>query len=290
MTRPIFLISWHFQYQAIVNALSKRKDILMKQLKSSIEDLREIFEKGIKARHITEPFCSFDESAIAQDVKKFLNTKNFDVVGVRTNGIINGYACRRDLTEGKLNKYSKEFDSRELLLDTTSISEVFKVIIDFNHVFILSFGRVAGIITRGDFQKVPIRMWLFSLISLIEMQMLRIIRERFPENSWDESISPERNKKVKKFFVDNESKNEEIDLVDCLQFCDKYTIISETEDLLEKLQYGKKDFCTLLKNLRKLRDNLAHAQDIITANWPSIIELSKEAEEFLKRCETIKLE
>ena len=259
----------------------------MKQLKSSIEDLREIFEKGIKARHITEPFCSFDESAIAQDVKKFLDTKNFDVIGVRTNGIINGYACRRDLTEGKLSKYFKEFDPRELLPDTTSILEVLEVIIEFNHIFVLSFGRVAGIITRGDLQKVPIRMWLFSLISLIEMQMLRIIRERFPENSWDKLISTGRKEKVEELFMKRKKKNEEIDLLDCLEFCDKYTIISQTEDILEKLQYDKNDFCTLLKNLRKLRDNLAHVQDIITANWPSIIILSKTAEEFLKSCETI---
>lgn len=259
----------------------------MKQLKSSLDDLREIFEKGIKARHITEPLCSFDESAIVQDVKKFLDKKDYDVVGVRTNGIINGYAYKRDLAEGKLSKYFKEFDPCELLSDNTSIPEVLKVIIVFNHVFILSFGRVAGIITRGDLQKVPIRMWLFSLISLIEMQMLRIIRKRFPENSWDKLISDGRNKKAKKFFRDNESKNEEIDLVDCLQFCDKYTIISKTEDLLEKLQYEKKEFCALLKELNNLRDNLAHMQDIITANWPSIIKLSKEAEGFLKRCETI---
>ena len=259
----------------------------MKQLKSSIDDLREIFEKGIKARHITEPLCSFDESAIAQDVKKFLDKKDYDVVGVRTNGIINGYACRGDLAEGQLYKYFKEFDLRELLPDTASIPEVLKVIIDFNHVFILSFGRVAGIITRGDLQKVPIRMWLFSLLSLIEMQMLRIIRERFPENSWDKLISTGRKEKVEELFRERKKKNEEIDLVDCLQFCDKYTIVSKTEDLLEKLQYGKKEFCTLLKNLKMLRDNLAHAQDIITANWPSIINLSKIAEEFLKRCETI---
>lgn len=35
----------------------------MKQLKSSIEDLKEIFEKSINASCITESFCSFDETA-----------------------------------------------------------------------------------------------------------------------------------------------------------------------------------------------------------------------------------
>jgi len=262
----------------------------MKQLKSSIEDLREIFEKGIKASCITVPFCSFDESTTAQAVKKFLDENDYDVIGVRKNGMINGYTCGRDLAEVQLSKYFKEFNPREILPDTTSISEVLKVIIDFNHVFISSFDMVAGIITRGDLQKIPIRMWLFSLISLIEMQMLRIIRERYPENSWENKISSPRREKVEELFEERKKKNEEIDRIDCLQFCDKYTIISKTEDILEKLQYSKKkkEFCTLLKELEELRNNLAHAQDIITANWPNIIDISTAAEEFLKTCETIK--
>jgi hypothetical protein len=261
----------------------------MKQLKSSIEDFREIFEKGIKAGCVTEPICSFDESTTAQSVKKILDENHYDLVGVRTNGIINGYACRSDLAEGQISKYFNKFDSRDILPDTISIPEVLEVLNNSNHVFISSFGMVSGIITRGDLQKMPIRMWLFSLISLIEMQMLRIIRERFPDKSWVKLISPGRKEKAEKYFIDLKNKNEEIDPVDCLQFCDKYTIISKTEDILEKLQYGKKkkEFCTLLKELEELRNNLAHAQDIITAKWPSIINISKIAEEFLKICEII---
>lgn len=263
----------------------------MKQLKSSIEDLREIFEKGITARHITESLCSFDESAVAQEVKNILDEKDYDVVGVRTKGVLNGYAYKKDLAEGQLGQYFKNFDPCEVLPDTISISEILKVIIGFNHVFISSFGNVAGIITRGDLQKIPIRMWLFSLISLIEMQMLRIIRDRYPKNSWykDELISPGRREKVEKLFDERKKKNEEIDRVDCLQFCDKYTIISKTEDILKKLQYNKKkkEFCTLLKELEELRNKLAHAQDINTADWPNIVDISTAAEEFLKTCETI---
>lgn len=119
------------------------------------------------------------------------------------------------------------------------------------------------------------------------MQMLRIIRDRYPENSWENKISSPRREKVEKLFEERKKKNEEIDRADCLQFCDKRDIISETEDLLKKLQYDKKEFCKLLEEVEKIRNNLAHAQDIITADWPNIIDISTAAEEFLKTCETI---
>lgn len=260
----------------------------MKQLKSSIEDLREIFEKSIKASCVTEPICSFDESTTALSVKKILDENHYDLVGVRTNGVINGYACRSDLAEGQISKYFNKFDSKDILPDTISIPKVLEVLKNSDHVFISSFGMVSGIITRGDLRKIPIRMWLFSLISLIEMQMLRIIRARYPENSWEELIDDDKIiKRAKNYFKKLRKNNEEIDLVDCLQFFDKYTIISKTEDLLKKLQCNKNDFCTFLEDLKNLRNKLAHAQDIITADWPNIIDMSTAAEEFLKTCETI---
>ena len=261
----------------------------MKQLKSSIENVREIFEKGIKASHITELFCSFDESAIAQDVKKFLDENDYDVIGVRTNGMINGYAYSSNLAKGQLIKYMKKFKQSELLSDTASISKVFKMMEYFDRIFVLSFGSVAGIITRGDLQKIPIRMWLFSLISLIEMQMLRIIRERYPGKSWEELIHPERYKKVDEYFKNLKKKNEEIELVDCLQFCDKREIILKTEDILEKFKCSKTKFCELLEDLEELRNNLDHAQNIITDGWSSIIKLSKKAEELLEKFEKLNL-
>lgn len=253
-----------------------------------MEDLREIFEKSIKASCITEPFCSFDESVNAQKVKKFLEENRYDLVGIRKEGKIKGFACNEDLGEGQLSNYFKVFDQCEILPDTATIPEVLNVVFCFKHGFISSFGEIAGIITRGDLQKMPIRMWLFSLISLIEMQMLRIIRERFSEDSWEKLILPKRKTQAQGIYDKRKYKHEEIDLVDCLQFCDKRTIISKTEDLLEKLQTDKKKFCKLLKELEQLRNDLAHAQDIITANWPSIINLLKEAEVLLKKCEDVK--
>jgi hypothetical protein len=259
----------------------------MKQLKSSVEDLREIFEKNIAVRHIAEPFCSFDEVADAQKVRDFMNRADYDVVGVRQRGLVTGYVHRTALVQGKIGDHLKKFESHEILPGTAPLLEALKVLADSGRVFALSFGKVSGIITRGDLQKVPIRMWLFGLISLIEMQLLRIIRDRFPYDLWSELLTPGRIEKAQKLLEMRQKRNEAIDLADCLQFCDKREIVVKTKELREELGFSKTALETRLKELEKLRNNLAHAQDVITGNWPGIVDLASSAETFLKKCEGV---
>lgn len=259
----------------------------MKQLKSSIGDLKEIFEKSINASCITEPFCSFDETANAVEVKNFMDKENFDVIGIRKDGVIDGYAYREDLEEGQLGKYLNKFKDNEVLPNTIAIKEVLKAIKDNDRAFITSFDKIAGIVTPGDMQKIPIRMWLFSLVSLIEMQMLRIINKECQDDSWKELISGKRLESAKKQHEELKEKNKEINLLNCLQFCDKRDIICKCKTVLDNLKTNKRDFERLLKSLENLRNNLAHAQDIIMDDWLKVITLSNQAEELLKKLEQI---
>lgn len=133
----------------------------MKKPKSSIEDLKDIFEKDFKAGYIAEPLYSFDNTADAQEVKKLMVEKDFDVIGIRKEGLNTGYAIRKDLNSNILENYSLDFEEQEKLPDTAPISEVFNVIKTFNRVFIMAFGKVSGIITPGDLEKMPVRMCFF---------------------------------------------------------------------------------------------------------------------------------
>jgi hypothetical protein len=127
-------------------------------------------------------------------------------------------------------------------------------------------------------------MWLFGLISLIEMQLLRIIRESYPGEEWKDLINHHRLSNTNKILSERQSNNTAIDLADCLQFCDKRDIVLKSNEIREKLGFNNKSEI-FLKGLEELRNNLCHAQDIITGNWPNIIDLAIEAENFLHKCE-----
>ena len=258
----------------------------MKYLKSSCSDLRIIFEQSITVKHLAESLASFDEKRMASDVREILNKKDWDVIGVRKSGAITGYACREDLNGGILGDYTKKFNKNIILEERAPLFRLLPVICKMERCFVSVFGSIGAIVTRGDLQKAPMRMWLFSLISLLEMQMLRLIRDYYPNDSWRGIISNKRLEEAENILTDRCKRNEEIDLPDCLQFCDKKKIFLYNEKLLkgsglESKSKGEK----WLKELEKLRNDLAHSQDIITGNWPEIVDLTEQAEKFLRKLE-----
>lgn len=261
----------------------------MKHLKSSLNDLRELFEHRITVRHISEPLVSFDSNHLAAQVRRFMEEKDYDVVGVREDGLVSGYARKDDLSleDGdQVGVHLVRFKSEDMLSESTPLLNVFEALRNSPRVFILFLGRVGGIVTKGDLQKAPVRMWLFGLISLIEMQLLRIIRDYYPDDSWMSLIS-HRLTDAETLLADRKRRNEAIDLADCLQFCDKREIVLKSDALCRLIGLDVEILEEQLKSLGNLRNELAHSQDIITGNWPGIADLAAKAEEILHKCEEV---
>jgi predicted transcriptional regulator len=144
----------------------------MKHLKSSLRDLRQVFDRSVSVRYIAEPFVSFDVQRHAPEVSAFMEAKDFDIVGVRQNGTVVGYVCQADLRDGTLEQYVRPFNEQLLLDDWSPMLTVLQLLARFPQVFVVVMGEVSGIIMKGDMQKAPVRMWLFGVLSLLEMQFL----------------------------------------------------------------------------------------------------------------------
>ncbi|MBI4184733.1 MAG: hypothetical protein HY521_12135 [Proteobacteria bacterium] len=260
---------------------------MAKVLKSSLQDLRQIFERSLTVRHLAEPFVTFDETRSDPDIKEFMVEKDFDVVGVRREGVVVGYVKSSDLTDQTLQKHITPFERHLLVDETVSIPNALRLLRESPRVFVVVMGYVAGIATKGDLQKAPVRMYLFGILSLIEMQLLRLIREVFrDEAAWKGLLTNDRIGQATKLLAERRQRNEAIDLADCLQFGDKATIVKKCQKLREALGFRSgEDARSGLKSLRELRDELAHSQDIITARWPGLIDLLKSAEDVLERAE-----
>lgn len=262
----------------------------MKQLKSSSGDLRRLFERAITIREIAEPVVSFDTDRNAEAIRGFMEARNFDVVGLREGGSVAGYVRCKDLKQGPVQDCFARFREGEVLAESEPLSAGIQALRDRNELFITVLSQVGGIVTKGDLQKAPVRLWLFGVISLIEMKLLRLIRERFPHGTCMSLLPPGRIDAARRIFAMRKQRNEEADVSDfsdCLQICDKATILlndSELKALAQSPTTAIDD--DFFSRLQSLRDALAHSNDIVAGRWPELVNLAKEAEGLLTRLES----
>ena len=268
----------------------------MKQLKTFSHDLQKLFTQSITVREIAEPLVSFDAERNAASVQQFMKEKDFDHIGVRRDGLAVGYAIRTRLTEGTLGDHLIPFRDEDVIPANAPLLDALETLKspdspDDSHltqrVFVATWDKVGGIVTFGDLQKAPVRLWLFGLITLTEMQMLRIIRAYYRNNCWQSRISKGRLKKAKDILDDRRSRNEGVELVDCLQFCDKRNLIVRDDALRRRLGLGQPEDAELfLEELEDLRNELAHAQDILASRRNTLLCLAKKTAKLLQEWET----
>jgi len=152
-----------------------------------------------------------------------------------------------------------------------------KVLMTLSHApfaFIAVLGRVDGIVAHADLQKPPVRMWLFGIVTLIEMRFAELIDQYCPDSAWTKFLSEGRLQKANALLEERGRRNQKLHLLDCLQFSDKGQIIARNEDIRNTTVFTSRSQAeAAVKSLEQLRNNLAHAQDILTTDWHTIVQL-----------------
>jgi len=261
--------------------------VVVKHLKSKSSDLRRLFQRSITVREITEPLISFDADRDSASILSFLEARNFDVAGVRDSGQMIGFVRREDLRSGSTQSCIRPFPPSDVLAESDSLLEAMDGLTRSRELFVTVLGQVGGIITKGDLQKTPVRLWLFGIVSLVEMQLLRFIRTQFPDSSWAEELTPSRVQLAQKIFAERRRRNEEanvLDFADCLQFCDK-ALIFTNEAACAKCFESRQAAQRFFNRVETLRNDLAHSNDILSGRWPELAELVQQCEQFLLHLE-----
>jgi hypothetical protein len=259
---------------------------------SSSRDLRELFNQRLTVRHIAEfdLKCAFSEED-GLSLRKLMSELDFDIMPVREGDRVHGYLVREELKSGPCGRQAHPLDSDCLIAESTPLLEVFNLLRDETWRFVLDRSEVAAIVTRGDLRKAPVRMFLFALINLFEMQLGRLIRHYKPREEWKADLSHGRLDKANELWQWRRQRNEALSLIDCLQFCDKKEIALATAPILDVLGFGTKNNARVfLDGTEALRDRIAHAQDLIEGiSWQKLFDLAEHLETAVVHCERVSL-
>ncbi len=237
----------------------------------SFQTMRKLFERDILASSIQEELLSCVSGDDVMSVKTKMNENGFDVIGVREteNTPIEGFIdlhSLQNITRIPPLESKNKFNASDLISDSTPLRKVLSILESKQRVFVLSNNEVSGIISKADLNKTPVYLFLFGMLNLLEMRFLQIIRERYlTVSSLQEELSESRYSQALSLYNERKKRNEEIDIFDCLQLCDKCNLISKLTEVRKSFGFDSKSkFNAFFVDVIKVRDNLAHAQEVIT--------------------------
>jgi hypothetical protein len=246
--------------------------------------LRRVFLESFVAADVAEPLVSFDAERPAAEVRAFLAAHDFDRAGVRVDGLVRGYVERADLAAGRCADRLRPFTPEDLVPDTASLQDVIVSLGANGRCFVTGLDEVQAVITLPDLEKPPVRMFLFGMVTTLEMLLAASIDAAFPDDGWRALVAPGRLDKAEALQQERRRRGIPARLVDCLQFSDKGQLALEIPGLEAKLVPGvsRKAAKRALKELELLRNNLAHGQEIIPEGWTRIVEFSSRLDRLLE--------
>ena len=256
---------------------------------SAPSELRKTLDDSLLVRHISTRMesCRADQQAI--EIRAYMEERNYDVIGLLDGGRISRYVARSLLPDhGTCHEHGRHIEPSEIVSSTTPLIELLPIMKEMERLFVLDGARLEGIVTCADLQKPPVRMLLFGLVTLLDMFLLVLVRRHYPGESLRSTLKPQRLEEAQKLYDLRRARNEEIDIADCLQICDKRDLVLKVVTPQQLGCDSRKAADRLFKDAEGLRNRLAHSQDLILGtSWAEVIDLAENIDVFLIRNEAM---
>lgn len=257
---------------------------------TTFKELQTLFIENITTRCIFEPLNACNKDADPGIVRQTIEDKDFDTIGV-IDGVdrVIGYVEKKDLYSNSIQSAMKPFEPGLIVSDSTPISKLLTILKTKEFVFVISEDNIRGIVTRADINKPVVRIYLFGIISLFELHLNFWIRKFYSDDSWLDCLNVTRKNKTIEVLKSRKEKNDELSLLDCLQFCDKRDILMQSEGFLKQFSYLEKKFERFLKDIEIVRNDLAHSQNYVykSLKWEDFVVTINETETFLSNSEVL---
>ncbi len=245
--------------------------------------MKKLFVEGFSVMDIAGPLPVIDSCQPVTDAYAMIEKTRLPILGVVEEGRITGFLRVEDISEGECGFVPRPLEELPILDETASFPTAFEALTDSPFCFVRAGGDVQAIVGRMDIEKPPVRMWLFGMVTIIEMFMSRIITDAYPDDGWVDLLSKSRLSRAERFMNERARRGVGIRLIDCLQLSDKANIVIKDPELFAMLRFeSKRSARKAVKDFESLRNNLAHAHDL-SFNWDTILGISRDMDIIVTR-------
>jgi hypothetical protein len=237
--------------------------------------LSRTFARSFTAVDLAEPLSSIDDNQPTVIAAAILQQQQQEVLGVRRSGSIIGWVQADDLNGQNVGEQTRPFQNEHVLDDSAGLDEVLRAFAHAERLFIRWLGVPAGVITRKDLQKAPLRMWMFGVITLFDLNMTDAIERMYPADTWQHLVSPGRLEKARALSTERQRCGAACGLVDCLQIKDKADILMQDSAHLTALGFSsRREADRFTSKIESLRNHLAHVQELDTGHLQTCTQLA----------------
>lgn len=210
-------------------------------------------------------FVTCAPTHILGDVRELARDGGFDFVPVESAGaIIAILDLRAAVSRGTEESVMSCWDplaEKHLVGADTSILDFIEQAHEHPFRLLVTHQGISGLVSISDIQQLASRAALFALVTQLELTMARVIRKRSQRDEWKELLAKVRLDEVIALWERARKSSRQVDLLSYTQFCDKTTVIRQLVSF-EELGVSKTQFPKNFERFRRLRDDLAHANEI----------------------------
>ncbi len=214
-------------------------------------------ETGLRVEHIATfalEACSPDDEA--GSVLDHPSSSAFDQFPVRDDDRIVGVLERPALRDARtVRDRMRPLADGMLVSAGDSLGTLLPLMAAMRYQIVVQHAKVAGLVTRSDLLKLPVRLYAFTMVTHLELLMTDLIDEDFAgTDGWMACLGPSRQAKVIEKLGRIGAARLDPPPLEFTEFCDK-------RDILRKHRGLKDGFEKDLKEVEELRNSIAHAAD-----------------------------
>lgn len=247
--------------------------------------LLQMAETSLRVTELAETHLKWASSAwTARETRIWMDEQGFDAAPV------DDPQPRRVVVADSLEPSSqpvvlqaRPLDATLLVSSDLSLADGIMRLKEQQFYFVLQRDRVLGIVTRADLQRPAVSMIIFSLILASEAAIREIVSKSLP--SWFDRLSPSAKMKVEEVFKVRVKTDTQVAKIDCLMIHDLLSLMPKCPGVIQRLGFSGNQFKHWKKQLRELRDMLAHGGGLLGAQPEplSAIQLFEDALGFAEK-------
>jgi CBS domain-containing protein len=233
---------------------------LMPNLPSELEVTLKAFEAGFHVGVISTFYPNLVWAEADDNAAAFLDVQpqDFDQFPVRDGDRTVGVLRRhKDHGNHKVGDSMDRLVENLLISAETPIRDLIPQLKEIHFRLVLRGSRIDGLVTQSDLLKLPVRILIFGLVTHLEQVMADLISIRWPDEGWLGAIGEKKREQIKTKEAKLLTKGVNPPLIELTEFKEKV-------HLCARLMGGNTEqFRKELDNLRKLRNQIAHAASFI---------------------------